>query len=66
MSNDCDADSRRSCFSGRIGSTFPKRAKGLLKNGRAEYVNDREIRLMNTHASAVYTTEDEDDDLDEE
>lgn len=43
----------------RIGTTYPKRAKGLLKNGRAEYVNDREIRLTNTHASAVYTTEDE-------
>ena len=39
----------------RIGTTYPKRAKGLLKNGRAEYVNDREIRLTNTHASAVYT-----------
>lgn len=44
----------------RIGTTYPKRAKGLLKNGRAEYVNDREIRLKNTHASAVYNiTEDE-------
>ena len=44
----------------RIGTTYPKRAKGLLKNGRAEYVSDREIRLKNTHASAVYkTTEDE-------
>ena len=43
----------------RIGSTYPKRAKGLLKNGRAEYVNDREIRLKNTHASTVYNTEDE-------
>ena len=41
-------------------------AKGLLKNGRAEYVNDREIRLKYTHASTVYTTEDENDDLDEE
>ena len=44
----------------RIGTTYPKRAKGLLKNGRAEYVSDREIRLKNTHASAVYNiTEDE-------
>ena len=43
----------------RIGTTYPKRAKGLLKNGRAEYVSDREIRLKNTHASTVYTTEDE-------
>ena len=35
-----------------IGSTWPKRAKGLVKNGRAEYVGDREIRLLNTHAPA--------------
>ena len=44
----------------QIGATFPKRAKGLIKNGRAEYVSDREIRLKYTQASAVYnTTEDE-------
>ncbi len=42
-----------------IGTTYPKRARGLVKNGRAEYVSDREIRLKNTRAPAVYTyTED--------
>lgn len=43
----------------QIGATFPKRAKGLIKNGRAEYVSDREIRLKHAHAPAVYNTEDE-------
>lgn len=28
-----------------IGLTYPKRAAGLVKKGRARYVNDREIRL---------------------
>ena len=42
-----------------IGTTYPKRARGLVKNGRAEYVSDREIRLKSTRAPAVYTyTED--------
>lgn len=36
-----------------IGTTYPKRARGLVKNGRAEYVSDCEIRLLITHASAV-------------
>ncbi len=42
-----------------IGSTWPKRAKGLVKNGRAEYVGDREIRLLNTHAPAAYHSAEE-------
>lgn len=29
-----------------MGLTFPKRARGLVKNGRAEYVGDCEIRLL--------------------
>lgn len=33
-----------------IGSTYPKRAKALVKNGRAEYVGDCEIRLKAAHA----------------
>ena len=37
----------------QIGTTYPKRARGLLKNGRAEYVSDREIRLKSTRAPAV-------------
>ena len=28
-----------------IGSTYPKRAAGLAKKGRARYVNDWDIRL---------------------
>lgn len=31
-----------------IGQTYAKRAKGLVKNGRAEYVNDCTIRMMHT------------------
>ena len=36
-----------------IGSTYPKRARGLVKNGRAEYAGDHTIRLKNTHVPAV-------------
>lgn len=36
-----------------IGSTYPKRAKGLVKNGRAEYTDDHTIRLKFTRAPAV-------------
>lgn len=36
-----------------IGSTYPKRAKGLVKNGRAEYADDHTIRLKFTHAPTV-------------
>ena len=36
-----------------IGATFPKRAKGLVKNGRAEYAGDHCIRLKFTHAPTV-------------
>lgn len=36
-----------------IGSTYLKRAKGLVKNGRAEYADDHTIRLKFTHASTV-------------
>ncbi|MBQ4225133.1 MAG: hypothetical protein II664_02340, partial [Oscillospiraceae bacterium] len=36
-----------------IGSTYPKRAKGLVKKGRAEYTDDHTIRLKFTHAPAV-------------
>lgn len=30
----------------RVGLTYPKRARGLVKNGRAEYTGDCEIRLL--------------------
>ena len=36
-----------------IGTTYPKRAKGLVKNGRAEYAGDREIRLKDTRIPTV-------------
>ena len=33
-----------------LGATYPKRAKGLVKNGRAEYTDDQTIRMKITHA----------------
>lgn len=47
----------------RIGATYPKRAKGLVKNGRAEYASDCEngtnctIRILDTHKPTVDITE---------
>lgn len=32
-------------FGNAIGSTYPKRARGLVKNGRAELISEHEIRL---------------------
>ena len=37
----------------RIGATYPKRAEGLVKNGRAEMISDHEIRLKITQSLAV-------------
>lgn len=47
-------------FDNQIGLTYPKRARGLIKNGRAEYVSDGRIRLLKgAHApSANNDTED--------
>lgn len=47
-------------FDNQIGLTYPKRARGLVKNGRAEYVSDDRIRLLKgAHApSANNDTED--------
>lgn len=42
-------------LSNHSGTTFPKRARGLVKNGRAEYVDDHTIRMKNTHAPAILT-----------
>lgn len=33
-------------FDNQIGLTYPKRARGLIKNGRAEHVSDDRIRLL--------------------
>lgn len=41
----------------RVGVTYPKRARGLVKNGRAEYVSDCEIRITATHKPAADITE---------
>ena len=43
----------------RIGVTYPKRAKGLVKNGRAELISDHEIRLLITQfpAASINDTE---------
>ena len=41
-----------------IGKTYPKRAKGLVKKGRAEYADDRKIRLLTlTQRPTVNNTE---------
>ncbi|MDE6132493.1 MAG: hypothetical protein K2G04_03835 [Oscillospiraceae bacterium] len=47
-------------FDNQIGLTYPKRARGLIKNGRAEYVSNGRIRLLKgAHApSANNDTED--------
>lgn len=39
----------------KIGLTYPKRARGLVKNGRAEYVSDCMIRLL--HFAPTLTEE---------
>ena len=41
----------------KIGSTYPKRAEGLVKKGRAEYVSDFCIRMPNAHVPAVVDKE---------
>ena len=41
----------------KIGSTYPKRAEGLVKKGRAEYVSDFCIRMPNAHVPAVVDNE---------
>ena len=45
-------------FGKEIGRTYPKRARGLVKNGRAEYASDCEIRLLQRHTHAPENTED--------
>ena len=43
-------------FGNKLTSTYPKRAKGLIKNGRAERVGENEIRLIG--CSVMPCTED--------
>lgn len=37
-------------FENEIGQTYPKRARGLVRSGRAEYAGDCKIRLLGAHA----------------
>lgn len=46
-----------------IGRTYPKRAAGLVKHGRAEYASDCEIRLLHTHAPSVINKFDNTEDF---
>ncbi len=41
----------------QIGLTYPKRAKGLVKNGRAEYTSDCSIKMLDTRDPASDNTE---------
>lgn len=43
---------------GQAGFTYPKRAAGLVKKGRARYVNDNTIRLENSVSDVTTFTED--------
>ena len=36
-----------------IGTTYPKRARGLVRKGRARYVNDSEIRLIVSEVTEI-------------
>lgn len=54
--NDAQAKQTVRVFSAdgeEIGSTYPKRAKGLVKQGRARYVNDSEIRLIVSEVTQI-------------
>lgn len=46
-----------------IGTTYPKRARGLIKNGRATYVSDCKIRLLNTSAPTVVNQDTEEKNM---
>ena len=54
--NDAQAKQTIRVFSAdgeEIGSTYPKRVKGLVKQGRARYVNDSEIRLIVSEVTQI-------------
>lgn len=42
-----------------IGATYPKRARGLVKHGRAAFTDDRTIRLLSHYAPTVQTDTEE-------
>lgn len=43
-------------FGEQVGFTYPKRARGLVKNGRAEYVGDCKIRMLNSNKENCFDT----------
>lgn len=45
----------------QVSLTYPKRAKGLVKSGRAEYINDCAIRLLNALEPTVLDIENMED-----
>ncbi len=54
--NDAQAKQTVRVFSAdgeEIGSTYPRRARGLVKQGRARYVNDSEIRLIVSEVTQI-------------
>ncbi len=45
----------------KISDTYPKRAKGLVKSGRAEYVNDCTIRMLITLDPTIFDNDNMED-----
>ena len=41
----------------QIGLTYPKRARGLVKNGRAEYTSDCSVKMLDTHVPTSENSE---------
>lgn len=41
----------------QIGLTYPKRARGLVKNGRAEYTSDCSVKMLDTHVPTSKNSE---------
>lgn len=46
-----------------IGCTYPKRARGLVKNGRAEYASDCEIRLLHYNSPHTHAPQNDTEDF---
>lgn len=47
-------------YGNEIGRTYPKRAKGLIKSGRAEALGDCKIRILEAHALPYHYNTEED------
>ncbi len=50
-------------FGNVVGQTYPKRARGLVKNGRAEYLDDCTIRLKESCNPAINESDMEEEDM---